>query len=403
MRRTYKFRLYPTKEQKKTLINVLNLCQKLYNACLYQRKLSWKIYKKGISRRYQQDQLIELKTGINEYNSVFTQVLYEVVFKVDKSFQNFFRRVKKGEKPGYPRFKSYWRYDSFTYPQAGFKLNEKQLHLSKIGDINIILHREIPADAIIKTLTIKRDNVGDWYACFSVVLPDTPKIVINTEKVVGIDVGISNLVTLSSGEYLDNSTNLRKYKRKLKLVDRRLSRKKKGSQNRKKARHIRAKVYRKLKRIEEDNLHKVSLNIVKNYDVVGFEKLNIKGMVKNHYLARVINYARWNTLIQYTTYKAEDAGKTVVLVNPKNTTQECSSCGNIVKKSLAVRIHNCPVCRLYIDRDLNASINIRNRTLEKLGMECPEVTPMEIGVQLQHIVTQPIVEVGSHFLNHEVR
>jgi putative transposase len=332
----------------------------------------------------QQSQLPEVKKGLPEYNNVHSQVLQSVVKRVDTSFQNFFRRVKQGvrkEELGYPKFKSFRRYNSITYPQSGFTLKDDTITLSKIGTVKIILHRPIPANAIVKTLTIRKDKVGDWFACFSVdMIEKTPrKVPIN--KTIGVDVGIEKLATLSNGIYFENPKHIKKLEHKLKLVDRQLSRKNKGSMNRKKAILIRAKVYRKLERQRGDYFHKIAKYLVDNFDMIAFEDLNIKDMVQNNYLSKSIMDTAWNKLFQFTTYKAEEQGKKVILVDSKNTSQECSGCGTVVWKSLSVRTHKCHQCLLVLDRDLNAAINIKNRALQELGQVLPEVTPVEIGVQ----------------------
>lgn len=384
MRKTFKYRLYPNQEQTDTLYLTLKLCRRLYNACLEQRKIAYRSY--GISLNYynQQNQLPDIKNGLPEYNNVHSQVLQAVVRRADASFQNFFRRVKQGvrkDELGYPKFQSYRRYNSLTYPQSGFTLQDNTITLSKIGTIKLILHRPIPANGIIKTLTIRKDKVGDWFACFSVDFPEVTKHEVPITKTVGVDVGIEKLATLSNGVYFENPRHIKKLEHKLKLVDRQLSRKKKGSMNRRKAILTRAKVYRKLERQREDYLHKIAKYLVDNFDMIAFEDLTILDMVQNKYLSKSIMDAAWNKLVQFTTYKAGEQGKKVILVNPKNTSQECSRCGAVVRKSLSVRTHRCHQCLFVLDRDWNSAINIENRALIELGQVLPEVTPVEIGVQ----------------------
>lgn len=379
MRKTFKFRLQPSQNQEVVLFTWLNRCRKLYNACLEQRRIAYRSYGRSISYYDQQNQLPELKKGLPEYSDIHAQVLQDVVRKADKAFQNFFRRVKTGEKPGYPRYKSRHRFNSFTFPQSGFSIENDRLRLSKLGDIKIVQHRDVTGT--IKTLTVKRDACGDWWATFSVDVGEAPEKVVLTTGV-GIDVGIEKLATLSTGEFFENKKHIKAQESKLKHLDRRFSRKKKGSNNRNKARLKRARAYRRLQNQRQDYLHKISRYLVDNFDLIAFEDLKIKNMMKNHHLARAIGDGSWGMLIQFTAFKAEEAGKTVVFVDPNNTSQECSNCGAIVRKSLSVRTHSCPNCNFVSDRDLNASFNILDRAIKKIGWEPPEsTTPVEIGVQ----------------------
>jgi putative transposase len=356
--RTYKYRLYPTKAQKQLLADTLESCRVLYNCALEQRKIAFRQFKVSVRRLDQQAQLLEIKEYFPEYKSVYSQVLQEVILRVDKAFLNFFRRLKTNEKPGYPRFKGRGWYDSFTYPQSGFSLSDnkkgnQRLKLSKIGNIKIKLHRAIKGN--IKTCTIKRE-LNNWYVCFSCEIE--PEILPKTYKDAGIDVGIEKFAALSDGALINNPQFLRESEAKLKHEQRKLSRKKKGSNSRKKQKHKLAKLHCKIKNRRNDFLHNESKKLVRDYDVIVFEDLRIKNMVKNHHLAKSISDASWAKFIKYVSYKAESAGKKVIFVNPRNTSQICSGCGAIVKKSLSVRVHKCPYCGLKIDRDVNAAINI---------------------------------------------
>lgn len=383
MRKSYKFRVQPSRNQEVVLFTWLTRLRRLYNACLEQRRIAYRSYGQSLSAYDQINQLPELKKGLPEYSEVQSQVIQDVVRKADKSFQNFFRRVKNGEKPGYPRYKSRYRFNSFTFPQAGFKIEDNYLKLSRLGTIKMVQHREIIGN--IKTLTIKRDNCGDWWATFSVDIGDAP-VKKPIDSRVGIDVGISKLATLSTGQYFENKKHIKAQEKRLKRWDKRLSRKKKGSENRKKTRLKHARSYRKLQNQRKDYLHKVSRYLVENYDLIAFENLRITNMLKNHHLAKAIVDGSWGMLTRFTDYKAEEAGKTVVKVDPKNTSQECSECGAIVRKSLAVRMHICSNCNFVADRDLNASFNILNRAMIKIGWGPPKFTPAEIGVQSTEMV-----------------
>jgi len=275
MKKAYKFRIKPTRNQKVVLFTWLGQCRRLYNACLEQRRIAYREYGISLSAYDQIKELVIVKKGIPDYKEVHSQVLQDVVRKADKSFQNFFRRVKKGEKPGYPRYKSRYRFNSFSFPQSGFLLKNDRLTMSKLGNFKIIAHREIPKNAQIKTLTIKRDNCGDWWATFSVDIGNAPAKK-PIEKVVGIDVGISKLAILSSNQYFENKKYIKAQEKKIKRLDRRLSRKMKGSKNRNKVRLRRARSYRKLQNQRNDYIHKISRYLVENFDMIAFEDLRIK-------------------------------------------------------------------------------------------------------------------------------
>ncbi len=397
--KAYKFRLYPSAEQEKLLIKQLNMCRELYNAFLQQRIYA---YRSGRHVGYNQQamEMPGIKSALPEYRIVHSQVLQDVARRADRAYQNFFRRVmekKAGKqiKAGFPRFKSAERYRSITYPQSGFEILENgHLSLSKIGRIRMFTHRQIEGQ--IKTLSIMRDGVGDWYASFSVIPAEQEHTAIQwpSEKCVGGDVGLLHLITLSDGTIIEPPKFLAKGEKSLIKAQRNLSKKKKGSNNREKAKKTLAKEHRKIKRQRDDYAHKASNKIVASGDIIALEDLDGAGMVKNHNLAKSIIDASWNTLVQHITYKAESAGKVVVLVDPRDTSKTCSSCDWVKEyMTLSDRIFLCDRCGLEIDRDLNASINIRNRGIAKIGRGTPEVTPVEIGALPERAT--PVVESGS--------
>jgi len=350
MRKTYKFRIYPTRKQTIKLLHVFSMCRHLYNDMLHDRKTAYEDCNCGLSF-YDQHRWL----------------------KYDKAFQNFFRRVKTGEEPGYPRFKGYGRYDSFTYPDAygvGYKIEGAKLILSKIGAIRIFQHRELVGK--VKTCTIRRDG-EQWYACFSVELPDAEPIV--PQSSVGVDVGIKSLATLSDGTEIPNPKTAYKYDAKLVRAQRDLSRKKTRSHNWYEQKKRVTRINLKIRNIRNDYLHKVSRMLVDTYDIIVMEDLQIKNMVQNHHLARSIHDAAWGKLTEFVAYKAEWAGKISKQVNPRRTSQECCICGNIQKMPLSQRTYICASCGNVIDRDHNAAINIRNRYVPT---DCGELTPVEM-------------------------
>ncbi len=402
--KAYKFRLYPSSEQEIKLNNQIELCRELYNSFIIERRYAYKGNNISLNYTHQANEIPELKNTFEEYKGIHSQVLQDVAQRVNRAYKNFFRRNNekkqgKRQKAGFPRLKGKGQYKSLTYPQSGFDIMENgHVELSKIGIIRMFQHREINGD--IKTLNISTDKTGKWYASFSVEQENLPVVVplpfINepTENTIGADVGLLHLITFSDGTVIDPPKFLRKGEKSIGKAQKNLSQKKKGSSNRNKSKIILSKRHKKVKNQREDFAHKLSKNIVDNNDVIVFENLNVKGMVKNHRLAKSIADASWNTLVQYTTYKAESAGKEVVLVDPRNTSKTCSSCG-CKKKSLKLseRIFHCDSCGVEIDRDLNASINILNRGIEKVGRGTPEVTPVEIGALPAR--TTPVTEAGS--------
>ena len=259
------------------------------------------------------------------------------------------------------------------------------------------MHRPVTGE--IKTLSVKHDRVGDWFITIVTehekakgkgLAPSVP----HRGDTVGIDLGLKSFMTMSDGTYIESPRFLRGSEKQLKKAQKSLSRKKKGSENRVKAKKRVAKVHRNIQRQRDDFSHKISRKLVENHDLIVFEDLNIAGMVKNHHLAKSIEDASWNRIIQYTGYKAESAGAMVVLVDPMYTSRKCSVCGSIKHDlELSDRIYHCDACGLTIDRDLNAAINIHKLGLIKVGRDTPEVTPVEIGA-LPAMAT-PVEEAGS--------
>ena len=294
--------------------------------------------------------------------------MQDVLFRVEKAYKAFFRRIKeKNGKAGYPRFKNYGRYDSITYPQSGFEIIDGKLKLSKIGHIKLKLHRNI--SGIIKTCAIKKE-IDKWYVCFSVEYKPTAQAIPN--KQIGIDMGIKSFAVLSSGKVIDNPKYLILSEERLIKKQRRLPCKKKGSNNRKKAKVLVAKLHKKVSNQRKDFQHKVSREIIDNYGYIAVEGLQIKNMVRNHRLAKSISDAGWGQFVSFLTYKAEEAGCYVEKVNPRYTSKMCSVCGYVHHDmTLSIRKWTCPICNTTHDRDINASVNILNKTIRQ---ELPEYT-----------------------------
>lgn len=353
-RRTFKFRLVPTRKQGEHLTWTLDRCRELYNAALQERRDAYRMAGKSLNYYDQANQLPAVKEVRPEYTDIHSQVLQDVLHRVDKTFQAFFRRVKSGETPGYPRFKGAGWYDSFTFPQLGWALQNDKLTLSKIGSVKVRLHRAMQGK--VKTVSVKREG-QQWYVCFSVEVADVA--LPHSDKAVGIDLGLATFATFSNGEQIPNPRHLRKSLHKLAVVQQRLSRRKRGSHRRAKAKYAVAATHRRIRNQRADFLHKQSRRLVNEYGTIVFEKLKPSNMVRNHSLALSISDAGWGQFVQYVSFKAESAGRNVVFVDPRYTSQTCSGCGTIQRKELSERWHSC-TCGCELDRDHNAAINTLN-------------------------------------------
>ena len=347
-----KYRLYPTKAQETLLENTLEGCRLLYNHMLAQRKNGWEIDNKYFSC-YEQQKIF--KNWLSSDYNIYAQVQQNVAVRIDLAFKSFFRRLKNGEKPGYPRFKSFGRYDSFTYPQNnhGFKIFQNTIYLSKIGKVKAVIHKSI--DGNIKTCTVKKEG-SDWYVIFSIE-SETGQYDSETQESIGIDVGLKFFAVFSDKTTINNPKFFKKEEKKIATLQRRKE-KATGVRKKKIAKAIQ-KRHKKAKNKRKDFCHKLSRNIVNKYKTICVEDLDINQMKEsNKYLSKNIHDASWRLFIDLLSYKAEDAGRIFVKVNPAYTTQDCSECGYRVKKKLSDRAHNCPNCGLIMDRDLNASKNI---------------------------------------------
>jgi putative transposase len=371
MRKSFKFRIYPTRAQIEILLSILNACRFLYNCALEQRRDVWTSRKQSLTAYTQIKQLSEVRREFPEFKAIYSQVFQDVIQRLDKAFKGFFLRLKhKGERAGFPRFKGIEFFNSFTYPQAynsSVKVKEKKIWFSKIGAIKIRKHREI--EGRIKTVTIKREGKR-WYAVISCdnmplkVLPPAEK------EEVGIDLGLNRLATLSDGTTIDNPRWLRKSEEALKEAQRMLSVQKKGTLKRRRARQQLSKLHRKVGNQRRDFLHKKSRELVNRYGLICLEALCIKNLLRkrngeNHQdtgLHKSIGDVAWGMFVSFLLQKVEETAGTrrICQVNSQNTTRTCSRCGHILREglSLSQREFFCPHCQLLIDRDLNASLNI---------------------------------------------
>jgi putative transposase len=360
VRKTFKYKLKPTPEQERAMVFIVRRCRELYNAALHERRDAWQKCGVSLIEASQSAQLPAIKEVRPEYRDIHSQVLQDVLTRLDRAFQRFFARVKNGETPGYPRFQGANRYNSFTYKQFGngATLDNGVLVLSKIGRVAVRWSR--PLEGTPKTVTISQEADG-WYACFScAAVPIQP--LPPTGQETGVDLGIEAFATLSDGARIFHPGWYRQAERALKTAQRRMSRRKKGSNRRRKAVTLLAKAHQKVARQRRDFHHKTALALVRENDTIYHEDLQVRNMVKNHHLAKSIADAGWSQFVSILTYKAACAGREVIAVNPAFTSQTCSGCGVLVSKGLSVRWHSCPDCGTSLHRDHNAAKNI-----ERLG------------------------------------
>lgn len=357
MRKAFKYRIYPNVNQKRELEIMLETHRRLYNECLGQRKDAYETSQKSIKYTEQSAWFKAERSSNGYYAQLNFSSAQATMRRLQRSFENFFRRVKSGEKPGYPRFKGYGRFTSWTYPAVGDGcrlFDSGKLRLQNIGMVKVKLHR--PWQGEIKTLSIKQE-ADHWYVIASCDVGDAPEPRAE-QTTVAIDVGIEHFLSTDDGQHVSNPTYLKQSLKKLRVTGRSVSRKKKGGSNRRKAVHQLQKVHRKVANQRRDFHHKEASKLVQRYAYIAAESLNIKSMVRNSRLSRSISDAGWNQFLGILRSKAEEAGSVFVDVDPKHTSQDCSECGARVHKKLSVRWHKCPNCGLKLQRDVNAARNI---------------------------------------------
>lgn len=269
--------------------------------------------------------------------------------RLDRAFQAFFRRVKVGEKPGYPRFKNRDRCNIFTYPSVGdgARIMGNKLRLQHVGLVRINMHREIQGQ--IKTISVKLEG-GKWHVIAACELPEVIVPAVSEKPTTGIDVGIESFLTTAEGKQEPTIQPLKTALHKLRVEQRSLSRKQKGSNSRKKQRRHVSRLHARVANARRDQHHKIAAKLVDRYGAIAVESLNIKGMVKNHRLARVVQDAGWNQFLAILKHKAEWASVRIFEVSARGTSQTCPACGLIAKKELGDRWHECE-CGYSVHRD----------------------------------------------------
>ncbi len=442
--KTFKYRIYPTKSQESKIENTFSMCRHLYNWSLSERITSHQVWKyaKDIEKVINPDKkkiifsspmgqvfyineqgltVLNLLTRVEGvfgiqftsiwcnvpikvdyysqannlpllkkerpwYKGVHSQVLQNTLKRLDDAYDGFFNEGK-----GYPKYKKRGEYSSITYPQYVIRPEKNKITVSKIGEIKIVYHRAIPEEATIKTLTIEKDG-GKWFACFSFEIKHThiePEQ--DLSKSIGIDMGLVDFYYGSDGSHIEVPRYLRKSEKKLKKIQRRFSKEKKGTKKWYKILKALQKAHFKVKCQREDFLHKQANRLLNDFDIIIHENLNIQGLKRRPKpkqdengkylhngasrkagLNKSISDVSWGKFFEILKYKALVYGKTVIAIDPKYTSQICSGCGNMVEKTLSMRTHICPICNLIIPRDYNSALYIKGLGLESLSMDALE-------------------------------
>ncbi len=363
--KAYKYRVYPTKKKANEIDLQIEKSRLLYNKLLALKKDAYKNEGISLSRK-------DLYKQVKGNKETHSQVSQNVADRIDKAYKNFFARIKRGErKKGFPRFKKHGAYNSITLPQTTNPDNiGKKTHFPKIGCLNVKYHRATQGTP--KTMTIKKAKSGKYFITISCADVPKERIKIGNGEV-GIDLGLNHFIATSDGEFFDHPKPMRKISEKRKMLAKDFSKTKKRSNNRNRARVKLARVDEQIANTRNDFGWKLCRQLIEKYGTIYMENLNVKGMAKNHHLAAAITDVSWSDFTNKLSFKAESAGGKVVKVNPKNTSQKCSRCEEIVRKTLAARMYKCPHCGLKIDRDINAAQNI---LIKGIGSERPESTPV---------------------------
>ena len=389
----HKYRIYPYKSQITKMENHFSMLRHLYNWSLQERIDVYEKDGKSINYYDQANALTQLKIDRPWFKDVYSQVLQKQLKILDQAFQNFFRGCKSGENIGFPKFLKKGELTSMTYPQFNNKPKDGLITIPKIGKVKVVYHRDIPEESKIKTLTVKVEAGDKWFVCFSIEI-DSPvefKLTNHLDSI-GIDMGLNDFIYDSDGNHIEAPKFFRKLEKKLSKLQRRLANSKKFSKQWYKIKKAISKVFYRIRCQRNDFFHKLANRLLSNVQVVCCEKLNIKNMTKRvkskqdeqtkQYLPngqsaksglnKSILDAGWGTFLTILESKAIKFGKLVVKVPAAFTSQKCSSCGEIVKKSLSIRTHKCSSCGLVLNRDHNAAINIKTLGLKSLG-----ISPLE--------------------------
>jgi putative transposase len=367
------------------------MCRYLYNWSLEERITAYEADGPSVSYYDQQNKLPELKKDRPWFKSVHSQVLQSTLKRLDTAYQNFFRRAKAKESPGFPKFKKKGQWNSILYPQ--YRTTPGPITIvPKVGKVKTVFHRPLPDNANIKTLSILK-QAGKWFACFSFEAPLIIELKQESLPSVGIDMGLIDFFYTSDGDHRPVPKLFRRKETQLKRLQKRLSVAPKRSVKSAKILKAIQKVHYRIQCQRSDYLHKEANDLLSKYSIVCCEKLNIKNMIKRP-KAKLVNSeyvpngacrksglnksiadVGWGKFFEFLKYKSISLSKTVVFVNPAYTSQTCSNCGQIVKKALSTRTHSCD-CGYSVPRDLNAALNILRLGMETLAAKQAAKKPL---------------------------
>ncbi len=402
MKVAFRFRLYPNRKQEQKLLRMIEAGRQLWNNALTHRRRRWE--EKRLSTSYSQQCWILTAERQDDplLGELYSQAGQEVLKRLDKAFRAFFEHRAR-----YPSLKKHSASGSFTYPQAyhgSVKPDavRKRLFLSKVGNVKIVFHRALPSRRErLKTCTVIREPNGEWYASLvyesDEVAPPPPQLLTKFASPVGVDLGLESLIATTDRVKIPHPQFLRKAEGRLKRLQRTFSRTRKGSKNRDRARRLLAVRSSKVSRQRADFNHKLSAELVQKHDLIAFEDLKVRNMVRNHTLAKSIADAGWGQLRSFSEYKAVLTGKLVVKVLSAYSTQECFFCGILNQVPLNVRVFDCSSCNRTLDRDFNAAWIVLKRGLAQVGRDMPELKPVETGPLPSQTTgaASPVEEAGT--------
>lgn len=377
MTRSFRYRLVPTRAQARVLFEWLRLTRELYNGALAERKGAWEKQRVRVTAFDQMRALPAVREVRPEFGAVPIVVQRGAIRRLDRAFAGFFRRCKSGEKPGYPRFKGLLRWNSILIDDlrgaSPLVAGGKRVKVPVLGKVKLRVADDRPLRGTPKAVRLTF-SLGNWYVTFACV--DVPaKPLPATGASVGVDLGLLTFAATSDGELFENPRAQRAARIGVERAARRVARRKRGSNRRRRATRLLAKRHARVAGVRRENHIQVARGLVARYDTIFTEDLNVKGLASGM-LAKPVNDAGWTGFRHWLACKAEEAGRTVIEVDPRRTSQTCSRCGCEAQKSLDVRVHRCPDCGLTIDRDVNAAINIKGAGLLLRGG-----APVAVGLQ----------------------
>jgi putative transposase len=367
--KTYEYRLRPNRIQEQALMRVLIATRKMYNACLEELITYYKETGKYL-HLYEQDK----RHGKAQHPDLPAVVVDTTLKRLHRSFTNFFQGRKNGRKVGFPRFKNANSWNTIQFRDATSSVKGHYFHAPKLcgGRLRFVLHRPMEGTFKFARLVLRPSG---WY--LQCICETEPHPLPKKEHAVGLDMGIRYLVADSNEHIIENPKHAKRSAKKLATAQRKLAKCKKGSNRRKKAKRVVARIHERIANQRKDTLHKASHYYVKHYQTMVIEDLKPANMVRNHCLAFAIADASWGQFRLYLEHKAASAGRQMIAVPPYYTSQKCSQCGEYVQKSLSVRTHVCPFCGYLADRDTNAARNILQRGLQVLARTEPSLRERE--------------------------